>query len=105
MREPLAPNAAIRLTITREGVIASSGATSLDRMKRGFEELAAFLFRDNDFPFGCFLLTGTGIVPSNDFTLAEGDEIRIEIDGLGTLLNVVEEAFAACRLPVILLYS
>jgi 2-dehydro-3-deoxy-D-arabinonate dehydratase len=90
VREPLEPNAAIRQTIDRAGATVSSGTTSLDRMKRGFEELAKFLFRDNDFPYGCFLLTGTGIVPTNDFTLAEGDEIRIEIEGIGTLVNIVD---------------
>jgi 2-dehydro-3-deoxy-D-arabinonate dehydratase len=58
-------------------------------MKRNFDELAAFLFRDNDFPHGAFLLTGTGIVPPNEFTLQSGDEIRITIAGLGTLTNFV----------------
>ena len=48
-----------------------------------------YLFRDNSFPAGCFLLTGTGIVPPSDFTLSSGDEIRIAIDGIGTLENAV----------------
>ena len=52
-------------------------------------QAAGFLFRDNEFPRGCFLLTGTGTVPPNDFTLASGDEMRIHIAGLGTLVNVI----------------
>jgi 2-dehydro-3-deoxy-D-arabinonate dehydratase len=58
-------------------------------MKRQLPELAEFLYRDNDFPAGCFLLTGTGVVPPNEFTLASADEIRIEIGGVGTLVNLV----------------
>jgi len=80
----------IRIEIVRSGQVAFQGATSLTQMKRGLEELASFLFRDNDFPVGCFLLTGTGIVPPNDFTLAAKDEIRIRIDGIGELLNIVQ---------------
>jgi 2-dehydro-3-deoxy-D-arabinonate dehydratase len=90
VREPLEPTSAIRQTVRRAGAVVSTGATSLDRMKRGFAELAMYLYRDNEFPHGCFLLTGTGIVPANDFTLAAGDEIQIEIEGLGTLLNIVD---------------
>jgi len=63
------------------------GGTALDQMKRTLSELAAFLYRDNAFPHGSYLLTGTGTVPPNDFTLASGDEIRISIGGLGTLVN------------------
>jgi 2-dehydro-3-deoxy-D-arabinonate dehydratase len=48
-----------------------------------------YLYRDNVFPNGCFLLTGTGIVPPDSFTLEPGDEIRIEIDGIGMLINFV----------------
>ncbi len=61
-------------------------------MKRSPEELVEFLFRDNDFPDGCLLLTGTGIVPPDDFTLHAGDEIRITIDPIGTLTNTVGQA-------------
>ena len=59
-------------------------------MKRSFEELVGFLYRETSFPAGAFLMTGTGIVPGNDFTLHSGDEIRISIDGIGTLANPVE---------------
>ena len=80
---------AIQIHIWRAGAPVCSGETSLSQMKRSFTELAGFLFRDNDFPHGCFLLTGTGTVPPNDFTLASGDEMRIHIAGLGTLVNTI----------------
>lgn len=89
VREPLPKSTEIQLHIWRSGAPAFSGKTTLEQMKRTFTELAGFLFRDNEFPRGCFLLTGTGIVPPDDFTLASGDEIRIHVAGLGTLINVV----------------
>jgi 2-dehydro-3-deoxy-D-arabinonate dehydratase len=89
VREPLPRETGIRIEITRDGGRVFAGATGLDQMKRRLDELAAFLFRDNAFPAGCFLLTGTGIVPPNDFTLRAGDEIRIHIEEVGTLVNVV----------------
>jgi 2-dehydro-3-deoxy-D-arabinonate dehydratase len=58
-------------------------------MKRKFEELVSWLFRDNSFPTGAYLLTGTGIVPPDSFTLQSGDEVRITIPPIGTLRNVV----------------
>jgi 2-dehydro-3-deoxy-D-arabinonate dehydratase len=58
-------------------------------MKRQPQELVDYLFRDNSFPNGCFLLTGTGIVPPDSFTLQSGDEVRITIEPIGTLRNVV----------------
>jgi 2-dehydro-3-deoxy-D-arabinonate dehydratase len=58
-------------------------------MKRDFKTLAKYLYLNNSFPSGCFLLTGTGIVPPDSFTLAHNDEIRISIDGIGTLINTV----------------
>ncbi len=64
-------------------------AFSLAELKRELKELVAFLFRDNSFPQGVFLMTGTGIVPGDDFTLASGDIIRITIEGIGTLENQV----------------
>jgi 2-dehydro-3-deoxy-D-arabinonate dehydratase len=87
--DPLPRETAIKIQIRRGGSVTFEGATSLTQMKRTFPELAAFLYRDNDFPNGCFLLTGTGIVPPNDFTLHSGDEIRIEIAGVGVLVNFV----------------
>ena len=89
VREPLPPETAIEITILRGGAPVFQGATALDRMKRTLPELAEWLWRDNAFPAGCYLLTGTGVVPPNDFTLASGDEMRIHIAGIGTLANRV----------------
>src|SRR5437773_4220795 len=79
----------IRLTILRGGQAAFSSATTLASIKRNPTHLVEYLYRDNVFPNGCFLLTGTGIVPPDSFTLKHGDEIQIAIDGIGTLANVV----------------
>jgi 2-dehydro-3-deoxy-D-arabinonate dehydratase len=87
--EPLSAATEIVLEIRRGGVSAFSGATTLKEMKRRPEELAEYLYRNNSFPYGCFLLTGTGIVPPDSFTLSPGDEIRITIPPIGTLANVV----------------
>ncbi|HZN11665.1 MAG TPA: fumarylacetoacetate hydrolase family protein [Blastocatellia bacterium] len=87
---PLPAETEIRLEIRRAGELAFEGQTSLAALKRTPEELVAFLFRENSFPQGCFLLTGTGIVPPDSFTLAAGDEVRITIPPIGTLVNVVE---------------
>ena len=89
VRDPLPRDTEIQIHIWRADAPVFSGQTSLAQMKRTFTDLAAYLFRDNDFPKGCFLLTGTGTVPPNDFTLASGDEMRIHIAGLGTLVNTV----------------
>jgi 2-dehydro-3-deoxy-D-arabinonate dehydratase len=87
--EPLAATTRIQIVIERGGKAVFSGETSLAEMKRKPEELVEYLFRDQTFPHGCFLLTGTGIVPPDDFTLHSGDEIAISIDGIGTLKNHV----------------
>ncbi len=81
---------AIRLTIERAGGKVFEGATSLTQMARPLTELAAWLGRDNSFPHGAILLTGTGIVPPDDFALAAGDRVTIEISGIGRLVNEVE---------------
>jgi len=80
----------IRLTITRNGTVPFKGETSANQIKRGFQELADFLFRCQTFSQGAVLLTGTGIVPPDDFTLQKGDLIEIEIGGIGMLRNYVE---------------
>lgn len=87
--EPLAPEAVVHLDILRDGVSAFTGETTLAQLKRKPQELIEFLYRDNDFPQGAFLMTGTGIVPPDEFTLAVGDEVRISITGVGTLSNVM----------------
>jgi 2-dehydro-3-deoxy-D-arabinonate dehydratase len=85
----LPPATAIRIEIHRGGMVAFEDSTTLEAMKRNPAELVEYLFRENTFPNGCFLLTGTGIVPPHEFTLASGDEIAITIDGIGTLRNPV----------------
>ena len=79
----------IRLEIDRGGSTVVRETTPLSRMARKLEDLVDWLGRDNRFPDGAFLLTGTGIVPPDDFTLAPGDLVRITIDGIGTLTNPV----------------
>jgi len=79
----------IRLEIRRQGQSVFAGETSVGQIKRGFEDLADYLFRCQDFPNGVVLLTGTGIVPPVAFTLQEQDEIEIQISGIGTLRNSV----------------
>ncbi len=86
-KEPLPPAATITCTITRSGNIVSQGETTLAQLKRTPSELAGFLFRDNTFPTGAFLMTGTGIVPPDDFTLQSGDVVHITIEHIGTLSN------------------
>jgi 2-dehydro-3-deoxy-D-arabinonate dehydratase len=78
------------MTIERDGSDSFTGVTTLAQLKRSFESLVEFLYRDNSFPCGCFLLTGTGIVPPDDFTLLSGDRISITIEPIGTLVNSVE---------------
>ena len=79
----------IKITIRRDGQSVFAGETSVAQIKRRFEELAAFLFRSQIFPHGAILLTGTGIVPPDAFTLREHDSIEIEISGIGLLRNAV----------------
>ena len=80
----------IKMRITRDGKTVFEGETVLAQLKRTPESLVEFLYRDNSFPFGCVLLTGTGIVPPDDFTLQHRDEIEIKIEPIGTLVNMVE---------------
>ena len=79
----------IQLTIERDGKIAFDGEISTSKMRRRPAELARWLFMELRFPAGAFLFTGTGIVPPNDFTLKEGDIVKISIEGIGTLENHV----------------
>ena len=85
-----AKEAMISVKIKRSGEEVFSGSTEVSQIKRGFDELAEFLFRENEFPKGALLMTGTGVVPDSDFTLSSGDVITITIDGIGTLENQVE---------------
>jgi len=86
---PLDRSTEIHLEIRRAGATAFTGQTSLTQLKRSPESLVDYLFRERSFPNGCFLLTGTGIVPDEGFTLKAADEIRISIGGIGTLVNSV----------------
>jgi 2-dehydro-3-deoxy-D-arabinonate dehydratase len=79
----------IRLKILRGGRPVFSGQTQVGQLKRSFVELAEYLFRSQKFPHGAVLLTGTGIVPPDDFTLQSGDQTEIEFDGIGQLRNSV----------------
>ena len=87
--EPLAASTEIAIEIERAGQIEFAGKTELTELKRDPKTLVEYLFRDNSFPVGCFLMTGTGIVPPSTFTLASGDLIRITIEPIGMLENVV----------------
>jgi len=79
----------IRLSINRADEPVFQGETTVANIKRSFDELIEYLFRSQTFPHGAILLTGTGIVPGDDFTLREGDVVRIEISGIGVLQNSV----------------
>jgi 2-dehydro-3-deoxy-D-arabinonate dehydratase len=79
----------IDLAILRGAAVVFAGQTSVGRIKRPLPSLAEFLYRDNSFPCGAWLMTGTGIVPPDSFTLQRGDEIRITIEPVGTLSNTV----------------
>ena len=79
----------IRIAIKRDGSSVFTGETSVGRIKRSFTDLAHYLFRSQEFPNGAVLLTGTGIVPDDSFTLRANDITEIEISGIGTLKNPV----------------
>ena len=87
--EPLDRDTTIRLEINRKSKTIFEGSIAISQIKRPLEELVSFVFRECSFPYGCLIMTGTGIVPENDFTLKSGDEIKISIDGIGTLVNEV----------------
>ena len=79
----------ISIAIRRAGRTEFSGETTPGQLKRSFDELAGYLFRSQLFPHGAVLLTGTGIVPGESFTLQVGDEVEIEISGIGRICNRV----------------
>jgi len=87
--EPVSLETAIKMNISRNGNEVYSDETTIGRMKRTFPELAGFLYRECDFPDGSFLMTGTCLVPGNDFTLQEGDVVSISIDHIGSLVNTI----------------
>lgn len=87
---PIPPGTNIFITIKRGGNILFSDSTLISQMKRSHQELVDYLCLESTFPHGCFLMTGTCLVPPNEFTLQSGDEISITIDHIGTLINTVE---------------
>jgi 2-dehydro-3-deoxy-D-arabinonate dehydratase len=89
-KDPLPPETGIAIRITRGHDVVFQGETSLSQMRRKPEELVEYLYRETSFPTGCILLTGTGIIPPDEFTLHAGDLVEITIEPIGTLSNVVE---------------
>lgn len=88
--KPLDRNTTISLEIARESKKVFEGSIAISQIKRTFEELVSFVYRESSFPNGCLVMTGTGIVPGSDFTLKSGDQINISIDNIGTLSNTVQ---------------
>ena len=87
--EPLPAETVISLRVSRGGAVVAEGQTTFSQMRRDARELVEFLYRETSFPTGCVLLTGTGIVPPDEFTLQPGDEIAIHVPAIGTLTNTV----------------
>jgi len=85
----ISPETQIHMQILRNNKIIYDDSVEISRMKRSFIELIDFLYREYSFPDGSFLMTGTCLVPANDFTLLEKDKVVISIDNIGTLLNTV----------------
>lgn len=88
--QPLQPDTQIHLDIKRNNVLMFDGTIVISQMKRTPQELVSFIYRECSFPHGCLIMTGTGIVPGNDFTLQSGDVISISIDSIGELVNTVK---------------
>lgn len=88
--EPLPSDTGIRLEILRNGETVFTDSIAISQIKREFNQLVEYLYREYTFPQGSLLMTGTGIVPDSAFTLQKGDEIRISIDAIGTLINTVD---------------
>ena len=89
-QEVLPADTLIKMHITRDGKAVFEGEIAINQIKRKLEDLVSYLYRELTFPHGCLLMTGTGIVPSSDFTLKKDDEIKITIDHIGTLINTVK---------------
>ena len=88
--KPLDSNSMISLSIYRNNNKVFEGSVAISQMKRTPQELVSFVYRECSFPHGCLIMTGTGIVPGNDFTLHSQDEIKISIEGIGELVNIVQ---------------
>lgn len=88
--KPLDSNRMISLVINRANKKVFEGSIAISQIKRTLQELVSFVYRECSFPYGCLIMTGTGIVPGSDFTLQSGDKIKITIDGIGELVNTVQ---------------
>lgn len=88
--KPISPDTQIHMQILRGNNIMYDDSVAINRMKRKHTELVEYLYRECSFPYGCYLMTGTCLVPPDDFTLQRGDEVRISIDAIGSLVNYVE---------------
>ena len=89
-KDEINPDTQISIEIIRNETVVFEGNISINRIKRKLTDLAQYLYREMSFPNGAYLMTGTGIVPDNDFTLLSGDVVNITIEGIGTLSNEVE---------------
>lgn len=87
--EPIDPSTEIMLEIVRSGTVVFKQSIEINQMKRGHKELVSYLYSECSFPNGCFLMTGTGIIPPDEFTLAVNDVVNIYIEGIGKLTNTV----------------
>lgn len=87
---PISLETLISMKILRNNQLVFEDQIAINKIKRKLPELAEYLFRECSFPYGALLMTGTGIVPTNDFTLQSKDEIQIHISGIGTLINYVK---------------
>jgi len=88
-KEPISMDTKIRIEIVRKGDSVFQGETEVRQMKRKLEDLVHYLYREMSFPYGSLLMTGTGVVPPDSFTLNHGDVVNITIDSIGTLSNTV----------------
>lgn len=87
--DPIDPDTNISIEISRDSAILFHEKISINQMKRKHKDLVSYLFRELDFPHGTYLMTGTGIIPTDDFTLQSGDIVKITISEIGSLINTV----------------
>jgi len=91
--KPISPETKIEIEINRNGSTQYKDNVAIKMMKRKHTELVEYLFRECDFPKGVFLMTGTCLVPPDDFTLQLGDEVKITINSIGALINFVGQKY------------
>ncbi len=90
LNSPISSDTSITLSIFRDDLKVFGDATSVSQIKRTFDDLVKYLFLETTFEKGVMLMTGTGIIPPDDFTLKSFDRVEISIDGIGTLINTVK---------------